>query len=92
MQLNGKVVLITGATSGLGKVVAIELAKKRATVVIAGRNPAKTRATVEEIEERSGHAAAGLVADLSSMGEVRRLARRARREGIEAVAICFLHS
>jgi len=74
-ELDGKVVLITGATSGLGKVVAVELAKKRATVVIAGRNPAKTRATVEEIEERSGHAAAdGLVADLSSMGEVRRLA------------------
>lgn len=73
--MDGKVVLITGATSGLGKVVAVELAKKRATIVIAGRNPAKTRATVEEIEEQSGHAAAdGLVADLSSMGEVRRLA------------------
>lgn len=74
-EMDGKVVLITGATSGLGKVVAIELAKKRATVVIAGRDPAKTRATVKEIEEQSGPSAAeGLVADLLSMGEVWRLA------------------
>jgi len=73
-EVDGKVVLVTGATSGLGKVVAVELAKKGAAIVIAGRNPAKTRATVKEIDEQSGHAAAdGLVADLSSMGEVRRL-------------------
>jgi NAD(P)-dependent dehydrogenase (short-subunit alcohol dehydrogenase family) len=75
-EMDGKIVLITGATSGLGKVVAVELAKKRATVVIAGRDPAKTRVTVKEIEEQSEHRAAadGLVTDLSSMGEVRRLA------------------
>lgn len=74
-ELHGKVVLITGATSGLGKVAAVELAKKHATVVIAGRDPARTRAAVKEVEEQGGHVAAeGLVADLSSMGEVSRLA------------------
>ena len=79
-EMDGKVVLITGATSGLGKVVARELAKKHTTVVIAGRDPARTRATVNEIEEQVGHPAAeGLVADLSSMGEVSRLATEFQR-------------
>lgn len=79
-EMDGKVVLITGATNGLGKVVARELAKKRATVVIAGRDPAKTRATANEIEEQTGHPAAeGLVADLSSMAEVSRLATEFQR-------------
>lgn len=70
-----KVVLVTGATSGLGKVVALELAKKGATVVIVGRDPAKTQATVAEIGGQTGSSsAAGLVAELSSMADVRRLA------------------
>jgi len=74
-DMDGKVVLITGATNGIGKVAALELAKQGATVVIVGRNPAKTGATVAEIKEQSRNPAVDMiVADLSSMAEVRKVA------------------
>jgi len=64
----------------MGKVVALELAKKGATVVIIGRDPVRTQATVKEMRAQSGNSAVdGLVADLSSMAEVRRLAEEFRK-------------
>jgi NAD(P)-dependent dehydrogenase (short-subunit alcohol dehydrogenase family) len=73
--LNGKTILITGATNGIGKVAALELAKLGPTIAIVGRNPRKTEQTVSEIVAQSGNQAiTGLIADLSSMAEVRRLA------------------
>jgi NAD(P)-dependent dehydrogenase (short-subunit alcohol dehydrogenase family) len=77
--MDGRVTLITGATGGLGEVAARELARRGATVVVAGRDPARVQATVEATRERSGNPAVdGLVADLSSMAEVRRLAEAFR--------------
>ncbi|HEX2908828.1 MAG TPA: SDR family oxidoreductase [Phototrophicaceae bacterium] len=74
-RMDGKVVLITGATNGIGKVAALELAKMGATVVLVGRNQAKTQATVDEIKNGSGSSQIeSLIADLSVMSEVRRLA------------------
>lgn len=79
-DMNGKVILVTGATSGIGKIAALELAKKGATVVIVGRDPAKTQATVGEIKNQTRNASAdGLVAELSSMAEVRGLAVEFRK-------------
>jgi NAD(P)-dependent dehydrogenase (short-subunit alcohol dehydrogenase family) len=77
--LAGKYVLVTGATSGMGKVAARQLAERGATVVLAGRNAEKTRATVREIEQRvQGSAVRSLVADLSSLAQVRTLAQAYR--------------
>jgi NAD(P)-dependent dehydrogenase (short-subunit alcohol dehydrogenase family) len=77
--LAGKYVLVTGATSGMGKVAARQLAERGATVVLAGRNAEKTRATVQEIEQRvQGSAVRSLVADLSSLAQVRTLAQAYR--------------
>jgi NAD(P)-dependent dehydrogenase (short-subunit alcohol dehydrogenase family) len=74
-EMDGKLVLITGATNGIGKVAALELAKKGATVVIVGRNPAKTSATVAELKDQSRNPNIEMiVADLSSMAEVRKVA------------------
>ncbi len=74
-RLDGRVVLVTGATNGIGKVTALELAKLGARVVIVGRDSARTQATANDIRDRSGQAAVDtLVADLSVMNEVRRLA------------------
>jgi NAD(P)-dependent dehydrogenase (short-subunit alcohol dehydrogenase family) len=74
-EMDGKTVLITGATNGIGKAAALELAKKGATVVIVGRNPAKTTETAAEIKAASGNPnVAMIVADLSSMAEVRKVA------------------
>ncbi len=80
-ELSGKTVLITGATNGIGKVTALELAKKGATLVIVGRNPEKTAQVARRIRQESGNPAVdGLVADLSSMAQVRQLAGSFRQK------------
>ena len=73
--MKGKICLITGATSGIGKVTALELARMGATVVISGRNPQRCADTVAFIRTATGNAAVEqLVADLSSQAEIRRMA------------------
>lgn len=73
--MNGKTVLITGATNGIGKATATELASLGATVVITGRDRARGQAVLEEIRSKTGNSKLDLlVADLSSQAEVRRLA------------------
>ncbi len=73
--MNGKRVLITGATNGIGKQAALELMKMGADVVIVGRNETKTRQVMMQLQAQSGNDAIDmLVADLSSMDEIRRIA------------------
>ena len=73
--MNGKVVLITGGTSGIGKATATALAAMGAEVVVAGRNREKGETVVEEIRRDSGSAGVSLLlADLAAKAEVRRLA------------------
>jgi NAD(P)-dependent dehydrogenase (short-subunit alcohol dehydrogenase family) len=75
-EMKGKTVLITGATNGIGKLTALELAKKSAEVVIVGRNPTKTSQVVQQIKQNSGNPSVdGLVADLSSTAQIRQLAQ-----------------
>ena len=45
-SMQGKICLVTGATSGIGRVTAQALAQQGATVVLVGRNPARTAATI----------------------------------------------
>ena len=84
----GKRVLITGATNGIGKQAAIELAKLGASLVIVGRDEIKTRKVSVDIKQLSGNADIDLlVADLSSMAEVRRIADefRARYQRLDVL-------
>lgn len=75
LLMDGKTVLITGATDGIGKQAAKELASMGATTVLVGRSEEKCRQAVEEVNEFSGNPQASyLLADLSSMGAVRKLA------------------
>jgi NAD(P)-dependent dehydrogenase (short-subunit alcohol dehydrogenase family) len=74
-DMNGKIVLVTGATAGIGKVTARALAQMGAHVVIVGRNAERTKQTAEELKEATGNQKIDyLLADLSSMAAVRRLA------------------
>ena len=76
VSLAGKVCMVTGATSGIGKVAARELAKRGAVVVVVGRNEARSKATVNQIRQQTANASVEfLLADLSSQQEIRRLAR-----------------
>jgi NAD(P)-dependent dehydrogenase (short-subunit alcohol dehydrogenase family) len=78
--MNGKTVLITGATNGIGKEMARALAKQGAAVVIVGRSRERTAATAQAIcAETPAAQVDTLLADLSSLAEVRALAAAFRQ-------------
>src|SRR5512143_1501395 len=56
MASNGKVALVTGGGSGIGKASAVALAKEGFAVVVAGRRPEPLQAVVSEIEGLQGRA------------------------------------
>jgi NAD(P)-dependent dehydrogenase (short-subunit alcohol dehydrogenase family) len=72
--MQGKTVLITGATNGIGKAAALELAKQGANLVIVGRDRAKTEAVANDLRHASSNTNVDfLLADLSSQASVRKL-------------------
>ena len=77
-SLDGRVALVTGATSGIGRRQALALATAGADVVISGRREAQLQQAVAEIEAVGGRAAA-LAADLGDRGVMADLAERAAR-------------
>jgi NAD(P)-dependent dehydrogenase (short-subunit alcohol dehydrogenase family) len=78
--MGGKVVLITGGTSGIGKAAATALAAMGAEVVVTGRSRERGEAAIEKIRRESGNEGVSLaLADLTVQGEVRRLAEEFER-------------
>ena len=73
-------VLLTGATRGIGRAGAIELARQGAEVALVGRDPARVAAVAQEARVAGGEAAPvhEHVADLTLMAGVRALAAEAR--------------
>jgi NAD(P)-dependent dehydrogenase (short-subunit alcohol dehydrogenase family) len=73
--MEGRVVLVTGSTDGIGKQTALELARLGASVVVHGRNPTRTQAAVDDLRAASrSQRISGVFGDLSSLQEVRALA------------------
>jgi retinol dehydrogenase 12 len=76
MYMNGKTVLITGASAGIGLQTALELAKQGAEVVMVGRDEGRTAQAVELVRSQTGNQAISyLLANLSSQKDVRKLAQ-----------------
>ena len=74
-DLNGKTILITGGTSGIGQQTAVGLAKMGAHIIVTGRNQERGERGVTEIKQQSGNNNIDLLlADMTSLAEVRRLA------------------
>ncbi|MFI5605737.1 SDR family NAD(P)-dependent oxidoreductase [Amycolatopsis sp. NPDC051903] len=73
--------LVTGATAGLGRAVALALAEQGVHVVVHGRDAKRANAVVERIAEAGGKAEACL-ADLRSLAHVRDLAERVGEVGL----------
>jgi NAD(P)-dependent dehydrogenase (short-subunit alcohol dehydrogenase family) len=78
--MQGKVCMVSGATSGIGKATALGLAQMGATVVMVSRDRARGEAAQSEIKTKSGNNAVDLlIADLSSQQSVRQLAENFKR-------------
>ena len=74
-EMTGKLCMVTGATNGIGKVTALELAKMGASVIVVGRSAEKTETVVKAIQQVSGNPnVEALIADLSAQAQVRELA------------------
>ncbi len=78
--MQGKVCLITGATSGIGLVAAREIGRRGARVVLVGRDAARCDAAAREVSAAAGgRQPETLLADLSSQRQVRELAQKFRQ-------------
>ena len=74
--MNGKTILITGASTGIGLYSAISLARLGANLVMVGRDKERTAQAMELVKSQTGNQSISyLLADLSSLQEVRRLAQ-----------------
>jgi NAD(P)-dependent dehydrogenase (short-subunit alcohol dehydrogenase family) len=80
MKMDGKTVLITGSTDGVGRYVAARLAADGAKVLIHGRDKARAKAIADEIRGRGSEAPIFYQADLSSLAAARQLAETVTAE------------
>jgi NAD(P)-dependent dehydrogenase (short-subunit alcohol dehydrogenase family) len=75
VSMKGKIILVTGATDGIGKETAQELAKMGAHVIIHGRNSERAQKTKEEIRKATGNEELDIVvADYCSLKQVKTMA------------------
>lgn len=74
-DLQSHVIVLTGATSGIGKHAALLFAQLGATLVIVGRNEQKTRSLVESLKaETSNNSIFSVIGDLGHQNDVKRIA------------------
>lgn len=69
--LEGKTILVTGASSGIGRATAIACSRMGANVVITGRNPNRLRDTLEQLEKKGCHAQ--IIGDLTDTNDLNAL-------------------
>lgn len=80
-----RIYLITGATAGIGRATAHQLAAKGTTTVLVARDAAKGEATAHEITEATGNDRLQvLIADLSSQVSIRALVRHSEATTIDS--------
>src|SRR5512143_1237715 len=74
-NMTGKICMVTGATSGIGKVTARALAGMGAEVIVVARSESRGRAAVDDIKAATGSPNVTLMlADFSSQASIRELA------------------
>lgn len=73
-SLTGKVAVVTGSGRGIGREVALALAKSGASVAVTGRTKAQVEETTQEVLELGGKAI-GVVADVCVKADLERLVK-----------------
>src|SRR3989442_11061956 len=80
--LQGKHALVTGGSLGIGRAIALELAREGVDVAIVARSKDQLEATARELEAKTGRRVLPLVADVTSKEQVdRAVAQAAERLG-----------
>lgn len=82
-----KTVIVTGASTGIGKAAALEFAKTGATVLLVARSEEKLNQVKQEVEKLGGTAEV-FVCDLSSQDAVEKLIEDIKSKYLEISAIC----
>src|SRR5882757_3875222 len=80
-DLSGKVALVTGATKGIGRGIAEQLAAHGAKVIVSSRDPAQAQEAAAELNARYGRGqivAKAAACDINDLGQIDRLAQSAR--------------
>lgn len=81
MSMQGKTVIITGATSGIGEVAAVRLAEQGARIVFTARDRARAEATLVKLQSANAKAEHTFhMADLSTLAEMKRIGAILSRE------------
>ncbi|XP_068598632.1 retinol dehydrogenase 12 [Brachionichthys hirsutus] len=76
VRLRGKTAIVTGANTGIGKFIALDLARRGARVILACRSESRGTAALKEIREKTGNSDVHLrLVDLSSLDSVRGFVR-----------------
>ena len=78
MKLEGKIALVTGANTGIGRFTALHLARAGATVLIHGRSAERIAPVLDEIRSAGGKAEP-LFADLASLATIANLSLNRRQ-------------
>jgi NAD(P)-dependent dehydrogenase (short-subunit alcohol dehydrogenase family) len=77
--MDKKLILITGATAGIGETAAQALAAQGHELIIVGRNPQKTAGVVKHVITQTGsNSVHGLLADFSDLQQIRQLAEQVK--------------